>query len=461
MISLNREFVNLFNKPGPYYSSYPTLNNWKKIDSTSHFNYFSYLKNFFINNPDEKIYLYLHIPYCAQLCYYCACNIHISNNRQKINTFVESLLKEIKLYEDFFSKNGIKPNFTEVHLGGGTPSHLTTDELSQIVEALSKFVNISKLKEFAMEIDPRTVNEDHFDKYANLGVDRISFGVQDFDENVQKKINRVQPFKLVKQLMNSHLKKKFKGVNFDLLYGLPGQTKKTFEKTIELTNELKPERITLIKYAHIPNRRKHMKMIDENDLPEEKFLPEMFVNSTNYLIKNDYEWIGIDHFAVKNDDLTLAKNNKNVKRNFGGETPGFSDHILGLGPTSTSALGNFYAQSTYDLKEYIKSIETNVIPICKFYKLSLEDEIRRYCNYEIQCNQFLDFNKIKKKFNIDFLSYFSNQIIELREFEKKGFITINENNIEVNLLGRFFVRHICQVFDKFLEGKANYEIHGP
>jgi oxygen-independent coproporphyrinogen-3 oxidase len=458
---LNQELVNLFNKPGPYYSSYPTLNNWKKVNKKKQIDYFSYLKEFFKNNPEEKIYLYLHIPYCAQLCYYCACNIHISKNRQRINAFVQCLLKEIELYENFFSSNNLKPNFTEVHLGGGTPSHLTTKELSLIINAIAKFVDISNLKEFAMEIDPRTVNEDHFDEYAKLGVDRISFGVQDFDENVQKKINRVQPFTLVKKLMDSHLRKKFKGVNFDLLYGLPGQSKRTFEKTIELTNQLKPERITLIKYAHIPNKRKHMKMIDVNDLPHEKNLPEMFVNSTNYLTKNGYEWVGIDHFALKNDELAISKKNKNVKRNFGGETPGFSDHILGLGPTSTSAIGSLYAQSTYDLKEYISSVENNNIPLHKFYHLSNEDEIRRYCNYEIQCNQFLEFEKVEKKFNINFTDYFSNEIKKLKNFENKGFININQDSIEVNLIGRFFVRHICQVFDKFLDDKSDYEIHGP
>ena len=461
MINLNDNLVDLFNKPGPYYSSYPTLNNWNKIDTDKNIFFFEHLKKFFLKNPNAKIYLYLHIPYCAQLCYYCACNIHISNNRQRINVFVNSLLNEIKLYENFFRENNIKPNFTEIHLGGGTPSHLTTQELESIVNALSKFVDISKLKEFAMEIDPRTVNENHFDDYANLGVDRISFGVQDFDENVQKKINRVQPFDLVERLMKSHLKKKFTGVNFDLLYGLPGQSKETFQKTISLTNELRPERITLIKYAHIPKMRKHMKMINENDLPKTKILPELFVDSTKFLVDNGYEWVGIDHFALKEDELAIAKKKGDVKRNFGGETPGFSDHILGLGPTSTSAFGNIYSQSTYDLKEYIKSIEDGKIPIRKFYELSKEDEIRRYCNYQIQCNQNLNFKDVEQKYNIDFEEYFSKELFELNKFAKDGFIIIENKKLKVLLLGRFYIRHICQVFDKFLDENKKYEVHGP
>ncbi len=461
MINLDKNLVNLFNAPGPYYSSYPTLNNWKDSQKIKHFNYLSLLKDYFLKKKNEPIYLYIHIPYCAKLCYYCACNIHISNNRDRINVFVKALLKEIEIYKSFFSENDIKPNIKEIHLGGGTPSHLTTQELTEIVRSLKDFVDIKNLKEFAMEIDPRTVDENHFDHYSELGIDRISFGVQDFNDKVQEKINRVQPFSLVKKLMDSHLKKKFKGVNFDLLYGLPSQTLNSFKKTVELTNELKPERITLIKYAHIPNKRKHMKMIKYEDLPQEELLPEMFVNSTKYFIEKGYEWVGIDHFALKNDELAIAKKNKNVKRNFGGETPGFSNDIIGFGPTSTSAFGNIYSQSTYDLKDYINSVNSNNLPIAKYYELNEDDEIRRYCNFEIQCNQYLSFQKVTSKYGIDFKKYFIKELEKLKKYEKQDFIKVNDEEIKVTDKGRFFVRHICKEFDTFLQNEEKYEIHGP
>ena len=256
--NINSDFISLFNMPGPYYSSYPTLNEWKK--PAEDFKYENSLKKYFLEKPDSPIYLYLHIPYCAKLCYYCSCRIHISNNRDTINGFVQCLVKETNMMEKFFNDNKIKPNIKEIHLGGGTPSHLAIAELSEIINSLKKFVDIKNLDEFSMEIDPRTVNFKHFDHYAAFGVDRISFRVQDFDINVQKKINRIQPFELIESLMKEEIQKKFKGVNFDLLYGLPGQTLETFRETIRLTNILSPERITLIKYAHIPNKRKHMKM---------------------------------------------------------------------------------------------------------------------------------------------------------------------------------------------------------
>jgi oxygen-independent coproporphyrinogen-3 oxidase len=455
---IDEGFVSLFNKPGPYYSSYPVLGEWKNIQNNN--NYIKSLKLFFKNNPNKALHLYLHIPYCAKLCYYCSCRIHISNKRETINSFVMSLVAEINMLNEFFNNNNIKPNFKEIHLGGGTPSHLTTDEIQLIIDGLNQFVDIKSLKEFSMEIDPRTVNFDDFDYYASFGVDRISFGVQDFDSNVQEKINRIQPFKLIESLIKQEIQKKFKGVNFDLLYGLPGQTIDTFRETIRLTKLLAPERITLIKYAHIPNIRKHMKMIKETDLPDEKDLPIMFLESTEALVEAGYEWVGIDHFAKKDDQLAIAKKNRTVYRNFGGETPGFTKDIISLGPTSTSSFGNNYFQATYNLPEYKDNIEKNIFPIAKHYELSKDDLIRRECNFSLQCNQILDINFINKKYNINFEDYFETEISRLLILKKKEFLTFSDNLILVTTLGRYFIRHICQVFDTFLEDGSEYKIHG-
>ena len=455
---IDKNFISLFNKPGPYYSSYPVLGEWKKIQNN--INYTNAMKEFFEENPNRPLHLYLHIPYCAKLCYYCSCRIHISNKRETINSFVMSLLKEINMLNDFFTTNNITPNFKEIHLGGGTPSHLTTDELKLIIDGLKQFVDIDTLKEFSMEIDPRTVNFDDFDYYASFGVDRISFGVQDFDSGVQEKINRVQPFSLIEKILKQEIQKKFKGVNFDLLYGLPGQTLETFRETIRLTKILAPERITLIKYAHIPNLRKHMKMIKDSDLPNDEDLPYMFVESTESLMKGGYSWVGIDHFAKPDDQLAIAKANKTVYRNFGGETPGFTKDIISLGPTSTSSFGNNYFQATYNLPEYKDSIDNTIFPIAKHYKLSEDDIIRRACNFSLQCNQILNIKSINQEYNINFDEYFQKEISRLVILEKKGFLTYTDDIILVTTLGRYFIRHICQVFDVFLNDDSIYKIHG-
>ncbi len=456
---INEEFVNLFNKPGPYYSSYPILSEWKKENNLS-LDYQASLIDFFINNPDRPVTLYVHIPYCAKLCYYCSCRMHISNNRNVINKFVQNLLLEIDLLNNSFKQNNIKPNIKEIHLGGGTPSHLTVEEITEILKSLERFVDFNVLKEFSMEIDPRTVSYDHFKEYKKLGVDRISFGVQDFDPIVQKKINREQPYEMIEKLMTHQLRKYFKGVNFDLLFGLPAQTIQTFQKTIELTKKLSPERITLIKYAHIPQKRKHLRMIHEEDLPPEKDLPAMFLNSTESLIEDGYSWVGIDHFAKKHDALSIAKEKGKVYRNFGGETPGYTKDMIALGPTSTSGFGNSYYQSTYDLIEYSKFVINGQFPINKKYILSNDDIIRRDCNFSLQCNQKLNFSEISEKYSINFNTYFKNELNSLKKFESQKFIELNSKELKVTTLGRYFVRHICQVFDNIIDPKQKYQIHG-
>ena len=254
--NVNENFISFFNKPGPYYSSYPILGQWNDFEDDDF--YKSALKEFFSQNPERPIYLYIHIPYCAKLCYYCCCKINISNNREIINKFVQCLIKECNMLESFFEQNKIQPNIKEVHLGGGTPSHLSVNELKELISSLKNLVDFKTLKEFSMEIDPRTVDLEHFNYYQAFGVDRISFGIQDFNLKVQEKINRVQPYELIESLMEKEIRKKFSGVNFDLLFGLPLQTRQTLKETINLTKLLAPERITLIKYLHIPQKVKHM-----------------------------------------------------------------------------------------------------------------------------------------------------------------------------------------------------------
>ena len=456
---INQNFKDLFNKPGPYYNCYPILGNWKNYSEIK-VDYRKSVIDFFKNNNDKPISLYLHIPYCAKLCYYCCCRLHVSNNRQVINNFVKALIKEINLFNDLLKENNLNLNIKDIHFGGGTPSHLTVLEIEEIIQNLKKFIDFKNLTEFSMEIDPRIVEPENFKIYSKLGIDRISFGVQDFDPLVQKKINREQPFELIEKLMKDNLNKYFKGVNFDLLYGLPAQTRDTFNKTIELTKQLSPERITLIKYAHIPNKVKHMRMIKEEDLPDKNDLPLIFMDSTQKLIEAGYEWVGIDHFAKKTDELSIAKKNGKVYRNFGGETPGYTKDMISLGPTSTSGFGNYYFQNTYDLKEYMQIVNSGEFPISRGYSLSKDDVIRRECNFSLQCNQILDFNLISNKYEINFSNYFKKELEEFRKKQDEGMLKINDNCMKVTTYGRYFVRQLCQIFDTFFDYTKEYEIHG-
>ena len=451
--------VKRFNEPGPYYSSYPTLGQWTQ--PLQHEAYCAALKDYFAAQPDAPIYLYVHIPFCAKLCWYCICNIEISNNRNRIQRFVDVLCREIDQLRTFLDANKIRMNVREIHLGGGTPSHLDNDQVTQLIDRLRTVADIGKLDEFAMEIDPRTCDKGKLAHYASLGVDRISFGVQDFDPDVQAKINRIQPFELVRDLLSPETRSLFRGVNFDLLYGLPIQTRDTLRRTVELTKELAPERITFIRYAHAPEVRKHMKMINAAELPPPEVMPHMFRESAEALTAAGYEWVGIDNFAKPTDDLAKAARQKTNGRNFGGSSPGRADNIIGIGPTSTHVFGRWYFQNVYDAQDYAKTVDEKKFPILRGFELSKDDLLRREVIFALQCHQAVDLADIGRQHGVNWESYFARDLQGLKPYIDDEIVTIDQSRIELTSLGRFFVRHICRLFDAFLADGREYRIHGP
>ena len=360
-----------FNAQGHWYTSYPSLNHW-----TEDFGHSEYRQALEVCN-DPK-HLYIHIPFCAKLCHYCICNIVITNERPKIQFFLDHLLKEIENLREFYG-NRI-PKIEEIHLGGGTPNHLDRDQIGQLCDGLSTLCNPRLLREFAMEIDPRLVKEGDFEFYRSLGVTRVSFGVQDFNPEVQKAINRVQPFEMVKKVMED--RKHFIGVNFDLLYGLPKQTLETVKETLDKVVELLPDRITLLKYCHAPEVRRHMKLIQVSDLPKEEELPKMFVDMAQRLLDEGYVWVGLDHFARPHDSLAKGS----VVRTFNGFKPGPVKEMIGLGPTSTSSLEGIYAQAHYDLNNYYSAVNKKEFPIQRGYKLTEDDKWRREAIFSLLCS---------------------------------------------------------------------------
>ena len=436
--SLLREF----NADGHYYTAYPSLNHW--TEDFGHHQYENKLRSF--TDSRTPTHLYLHIPFCAKLCSYCICNIVITNNREKIQTFLDHLLLEIDLLKPYH------PNIREIHLGGGTPSHLDRGQFSQLCSKLNELVDVSTLDEFAMEIDPRTVKPGDLEHYASHGVTRISFGVQDFDPNVQKAINREQPYEMVSALMEDrHL---FKGVNFDLLYGLPLQTQSTISDTLNKVKSLAPDRITVLKYCHAPELRKHMKLIKEEDLPPKSDLQEMFVEITHSLIDEKYEWIGLDHFARKNDSLAQAAQRGGVGRNFNGFTPGRVKDLIGLGPTATGAFGTTYSQAQYTLKQYYEAVRKREFPILRGYKLTKDDAIRRDVIFALLCNQRVDFNDIGARHEIDAFGYFSKELPLL----ESDLAVMERGILNVTAYGRVLLRNICRLFDVMDLEKKHFRI---
>jgi len=449
-----------FNEKGPYYTSYPTRGEWKNDFGSE--TYLESLKDFYAtHDKDTPVHLYIHIPYCAKLCYYCICNIKVSNNRDTIQGFVDLLLKEISMLNTFFEENHIKPFIREMHLGGGTPSHLAHDQLKEIVDALGSFVDFKRCEEFSMEIDPRTIKDGDLPYYASLGVQRISFGVQDFNPKVQEAINRVQPREMVEKLISGDIRRYFSGLNFDLLYGLPYQTRETFRETVQITNELKPDRVTLLKYAHVPEVRPHMQLIKADTLPHEEEIPFMFYDAVNGLTSAGYKWVGIDNFALPTDELGKAVDKRTVGRNFGGFTPGRTKHLIGLGPSTTFSFGKYYCQSTSDTDEYMRIIAEGRFPMKQGHVLGPDEELRREAIFSLICNLHIDFDAYSREFDVDFREYFAEEIKRMRnEYVPREYVKLTDNSIEVTELGRYFLRGIAKVFDLY-HRDSEYRIAGP
>lgn len=414
-----------FNLVSHWWTSYPSLGHWRE-------DYTGYEESFrgFLQTG-KPLHLYIHIPFCKKLCSYCICSVLISNDRGKIQFFLDHLLKEIHNLKEFCTKAGHLLKIREIHFGGGTPSHLDQKQFSQLCAGLKTIVDFSACDEVAMEIDPRTVNRDDLAHYASCGVTRISFGIQDFDLKVQEAINRVQPPEMIEELLES--RSVFKGVNFDLLYGLPHQTLETVAETVRRTKEMAPDRITLLKYCHAPEVRKHMKLINVSDLPSPDELPVMFCKTADSLMDFGYEWIGLDHFALPHDTLAQAAFNKTLVRTFNGFKPGPTKDMIGLGPTATAAFGKTYAQNHYDLPKYYDSVNKGEFPILRGYHMSEDDVVRREVIFSLLTQQKALIPDI----------YFARELKQLQDM--KDLCEVNGYSLVVN--DRVLLRNVCKVFD--------------
>lgn len=457
---INGNLSNRFNESGPYYTSYPSLGRWS-TDFT-HAAYVDALPGFLEESGRLPLHLYVHIPFCAKLCYYCICNIQISNDYDTKQRFVDDLCREVDMLCELFAARKVTPNIKEIHLGGGTPSHLSNEQFAQILQKLRNLVNLETLCEFAMEIDPRTTTREKLQFYSSHGIDRISFGIQDFDPNVQKAINRVQPPEMIDELLTPQVREGFDSINFDLLFGLPLQTLKTFERTVGLVKSLSPDRVTLLKYAHAPEIKKHMKLIDAETLPAPTEFPLMFSDTVQSFTAAGYDWVGIDHFAKPSDKLAEAAREKRVWRNFGGFTPGRTRNLIGLGPSATCAVGRHYFQSVYGTNEYSKAIASGQFPIARGFEMSADDVLRREVIFRIICHGCLDYDEIESDFDICFRDYFHSELLSLSNFEEDGILEVDASSFELTPLGRFFARNVAKVFDRFLQNDRNlYQISGP
>ena len=455
---LNQNLMDEFNIHSPYYTSYPSLGKWNS--GVSETDYISALTNYVSDAEVQDTGLYVHFPFCPRQCYFCICNVSISNDSVRINKFFNSMLKEIDLLFGFFKKHGKKVRITDIHLGGGTPSYMTDEQLTTIVNKLFFWISKSQVEEFSMEFDPRSSTLEKFRLASSLGVNRISFGVQEFKKEIQEAVNRVHTYEYIDNLLTDEVRSMFKGINFDILYGLPMQTRESFRETIKLVKQLAPDRVTLLRYAHVPEIIKHMKILDKYAMPDDQEKALFFFDAIDSFRESGWEHIGIDHFAKKDDKLVKSRNEKDLKRTFIGFQSGKLTNLLGIGPSSTLKLENYYFQNTCNLEDYVTAVEMNKFPINVGYRLSDEDMLRRFVIERILCDGELVFADVESRYSINFRQIFGVELLELKKFEDLEIAKIDNNGIFLTDLGMAFKRQICKTFDKFLRIDQEYKIYG-
>lgn len=432
------DLITKYNIPVPRYTSYPTVPFWDLNPTSDEWK--KLVKNSFeTSNSKDGITLYIHLPFCESLCTYCACNTRITVNHGVEDPYINAVLKEWELYLELFNE---APNVREIHLGGGTPTFFSAGNLKHLIEGILAKCIVSKDAEFSFEAHPSNTTREHLQTLYTLGFKRVSFGIQDFNYKVQDTINRYQTYEEVETCVNTAREVGYTSINFDLVYGLPFQTKATIIDTIEKVIELNPDRIAFYSYAHVPWIKPGQRKFTEKDLPLDAEKRDLYENGKNLFLKNAYLEVGMDHFALSNDSLFEAMKHKTLHRNFMGYTHNYTRVLIGLGVSSISDTWKGFAQNIKTVEEYQACVNNNKLPLFKGHILNAEDLILRKHILNIMCNFETDW----KDKNTQCEALYQG-IERLKELEKDGLVEVSPNELKVTPTGRAFIRNICMCID--------------
>jgi len=452
MYSVTEQLLAHYDVPGPRYTSYPTADRFvEQFDLDQYTNALSLRREGWTAHA-LPLSIYIHVPFCESICYYCACNKIITKKYDKAIEYLDLLDKEIELQINYL---GAKQSVSQLHLGGGSPTYLNDDDLHQLMITLRSKFNFTPKAELSIEIDPRTVNKVRLERLRSLGFNRISFGVQDFDPAVQAAVHRIQPFGEVKSLMQASREIGFDSINMDLIYGLPKQTSTSFNHTLDQVIELSPDRLAIYAYAHLPERFKPQRRIVASDLPLANEKLVMLSNALNRLQNEGYVYIGMDHFAKATDGLTKAKNEGRLHRNFQGYSIEPEGDLLAFGVSSIGKVGATYSQNAKTLEQYADMLEAGLIPVVKGLRLTRDDELRREVIMAIMCQGELDFASLEKAYGIVAEDFFAKEILQLKELDRQELIVMKAGGFTVTALGWYFVRAIAMVFDEYLNAQQD------
>ena len=446
------ELLRRYDVAGPRYTSYPTADRFVEAYTAADYVQALQQRRDGVAALTRPMSLYVHIPFCESLCYYCACNKIITKHHERAAEYLRYLEREVALH---VAQLGSSQPVTQLHLGGGSPTFLSDDELRQLMAMLRRNFALAPGGEYSIEVDPRTIDVKRLDTLAELGFNRLSFGVQDFDPAVQKAVHRVQPAEQVFALVRAARERGFDSINADLIYGLPMQTPESFARTLTQITELRPDRIALYAYAHLPERFKPQRRIDAHELPNGAAKVGMLSQALASFIGAGYVYVGMDHFALPNDPLAVAKRQGRLHRNFQGYSTQPDCDLIALGVSSIGRIGATYSQNAKTLEEYYDALDRGQFPVVRGLALSRDDLVRRAVIMALMCQGQVLFESINLAYLVDFKSYFAAEMDALQALVEQGLVTVDEHGIQVTAQGWFFVRAVAMVFDRHLQADRN------
>jgi oxygen-independent coproporphyrinogen-3 oxidase len=452
MSVITPELLARFDVPGPRYTSYPTADRF--VEAFGEADYVQALQQRQSGTLGKQppLSLYVHIPFCESLCYYCACNKIITQHKERAAEYLRYLRKEVELHTRHLGRGQA---VSQLHLGGGTPTFMSDEELRQLMALLREHFKFVPGGEYSVEVDPRTVDEQRLAVLAELGFNRLSFGVQDFDPAVQKVVHRIQPADQVFALVEASRRLGFESVNVDLIYGLPLQTPESFDRTLAQVNRLRPDRIALYAYAHLPERFKPQRRIHVEDLPAGAAKVAMLSRSLDALTEAGYVYIGMDHFALPDDALAVAKRQGRLHRNFQGYSTQADCDLIALGVSSIGRIGSTYSQNAKTMEAYVDLLDQGHLPVVRGLALTRDDLIRRSVIMALMCQGHLQYEAINLAWLVDFKTLSAQELTQLEAMQAQGLVQLSESGIQVTAMGWFFVRGVAMVFDRYVQADRN------
>jgi oxygen-independent coproporphyrinogen-3 oxidase len=443
-LAIDPMLIRRYDMPGPRYTSYPTADRFVEAFGEGELRQWLAKRN--TGGIRQPLAVYVHLPFCESICYYCACNKVVTRDHGRSAKYIHYLKRELELLPPLLDSTAV----SQLHWGGGTPTFLSAAERDELMAALRRRFHFSPDAEFAIEVDPRHAPPGTLEHLARLGCNRVSLGVQDFDPDVQRAVHRLQPEDLVRRVVAEARGNGMRSVNFDLIYGLPKQTLDSFNRTLDRVIELDPDRIALYAYAHLPERFKPQRRIAATDLPSAEARLQILTLAVGRLTRAGYLYIGMDHFARPDDDLATAQRQGRLQRNFQGYSACAQSDLIGLGVSAIGAIGPTYYQNEKRLDDYYADIDAGHLPVARGLELHPDDLVRRAVIQALACQFRVSMESIELAHLIDFRSYFARELKELRRLREEGLVEIGDDWISVTPAGRLLVRVVCMVFDRYL-----------